>query len=552
MRVAQRETDTLRTLAAMPFLDWLELAAVAGVAETTAHRTLHRLRERGRVDFLRHASEHIAATRRWHVTAHGLAVLASADGITVNQLLHRYPVSAHWQRLILARLDAAAVIYRLAATAATSASLLRFRWYRALPLDAAFTLSGGRTLGVIRQGRTADRAAFAERVGWLAGTRQPLPRGLLAIFPDEARLNQARSALARYPGSVCLAREADVARCRVEDSVWRTPSSPSVLSLEQVLALLPPGGELLHESPLRRVALPANINPPEAGGDTADHLLPARLNPAHKRMLDCLADWPWITPSDLAGILGVSDSRRRRRLHDLTSLGLVSRVNLDDERCLALSRRGLAFLARRDRASIAVATRRWSVRRDDGAEPTSWREVPGVRARPLARTIEHTRAVHRFMADLGRQTKLSPNYRALDLSPPHHSGRHFRHQGRLRSIHPDGSGMVQVGDRIIPFFLEWERRAVNPSTMATRLAPYLRYFSTNRPTDDHGRRPILLLVFDDFTAESNFLRVARDEMSRANVNVPLWVSHQDLLEEVGPLGKVWRSLEALEATRVFK
>lgn len=551
MRVAQRETDTLRTLVAMPFLDWLELAAVAGVAETTAHRTLHHLRERGQVDFLRHASEHLAATRRWHATAQGLAVLASADGMTMNALLHRQPVSAHWHRLLLARLDAAAVIYRLAATAAASAGFLRFRWYRALPLDAAFTLSGGRTLGVIRQGRTADRAAFGERVGWLAGTRQPLPRGLLAIFPDDARLNQARSALSRYPGSVYLAREDDVASCRAEDPVWHTPSSRSVLSLEQALTLLPPGGELLHESPLRRVALPANINPPQVGGDTPDHLLAARLNPAHKRMLDCLADWPWITPSDLAGILGISDSRRRRRLHDLTALGLVSGVVLDDERCLALSRRGLALLARRDRASIAIAIRRWSVEPDDGAAPASWREVPGVRARPLARTIEHTRAVHRFMADLVLQASQMPNCRVIRVSPPHHSSRHFPHRGQPRSIHPDGSGVVQAGDQIIPFFLEWERRAVNPSTMAARLAPYLRYFSADRPLDDHGRRPLVLVVFDDFIAESNFLGVARDEMTRAGVNVPLWVSHRELLEDVGPLGKAWRNPDVLEPSRAF-
>ena len=38
-----------------------------------------------------------------------------------------------------------------------------------------------------------------------------------------------------------------------------------------------------------------------------------------------------------------------------------------------------------------------------------------------------------------------------------------------------------------PFFLEWERRAVRPSTMSARLAPYLRYYSSHRPTDDPRR-----------------------------------------------------------------
>ena len=38
----------------------------------------------------------------------------------------------------------------------------------------------------------------------------------------------------------------------------------------------------------------------------ADHLLPVFLKPAEKRALDLVSDWPWITLTDLAGLLGVS------------------------------------------------------------------------------------------------------------------------------------------------------------------------------------------------------------------------------------------------------
>ena len=40
-------------------------------------------------------------------------------------------------------------------------------------------------------------------------------------------------------------------------------------------------------------------------------------------------------------------------------------------------------------------------------------------------------------------------------------------------------------------------RAVRPVTMAARLGPYLRYYSSHRPTDDHGAQPMVLIVFDD-------------------------------------------------------
>ena len=83
---------------------------------------------------------------------------------------------------------------------------------------------------------------------------------------------------------------------------------------------------------------------------------------------------------------------------------------------------------------------------------------------------------------------------------------------------------------------------MRPVTMAARLAPYLRYYySSRRPLDDHGQTPIVLVVFDDELAATHFLRVAREEMGRVGVEVPLWVSHRAALERLGPLGRAWQS-----------
>ncbi len=169
----------------------------------------------------------------------------------------------------------------------------------------------------------------------------------------------------------------------------------------------------------------------------------------------------------------------------------------------------------------------------------------------LARAIDHTRAVHRFMAALARQAEGTPNCAVSQLSPPHHAARHFRFAGSLRSIHPDAFGVVRANGQSKPFFLEWERRALNPSTMAARLAPYLRYYSSNRPLDDHGERPLALIVFEYSLAEANFLGVARREMERASVKLPLWVSSREALENAGPLGRAWRSPDTLEPTYAF-
>ena len=59
---------------------------------------------------------------------------------------------------------------------------------------------------------------------------------------------------------------------------------------------------------------------------------------------------------------------------------------------------------------------------------------------------------------------------------------------------------------------------MRPATMAARIAPYLRYYSSRRPTDDHGVQPSVLVVFEDEIAQTHFLRVARDEMARTGVH----------------------------------
>ena len=206
------------------------------------------------------------------------------------------------------------------------------------------------------------------------------------------------------------------------------------------------------------------------------------------------------------------------------------------------------MLARRDRTSVGAARKRWSVSSIDAKTPLEWRNVSGRRSRQLLRNIEHTAAVHGFVASLAKQAR-SLGWELAQIDPPMRAARHFRHRDGQRSIHPDAFGVLRRDSTSWPFFLEWERRAVRPSTMAARLAPYLRYHSSHRPIDDHGVRPAVLVVFSDDIAATNFLRVARNEMARARVEIPLLVSHEGLLEREGPLGRAWRTPDGWEAVR---
>ena len=493
-----------------------------------------------------HAAPLLPPTRRYYLTIDGLRRVAETEGVALEELLRRRPVSARWRRVLLERLDALGVIYRLAAAVANLAHPIAFRWFRAAPVDAGIVLPDGRTIALLRQGLTTDRTGFAKRLWRLR--EGPWPGGVLVLLPDQVRLRQARRMLAGAPFPLFLALERDAALAGPGHHIWQPPAVSAALDLRYVLSHLDRDGSLPVDVMPSRAALPGDINLDAPDSTAPDWLLPALLKPAEKRALDLLSDWPWASKQDLAGLMGVSERRVSQLAARLGGFGLVSRAA--EGRLLALTDRGLGLLARRDRTSVGTARRRWSVTPRDPQAPLAWRNVSGSRSRQLLRNVEHTGAVHWFMAALAEQARAQRS-EVVQLDPPRRASRFFRHNGRLHSVRPDAFGVLRRGGETLPLFLEWERRAVRPVTMATRLAPYLRYYSTRRPRDDHGAQPAVLVVFDDDLAAAHFLRVARQEMERAGVRVPLWVSHKAALVRLGPLGAAWQTPDGWEPVRVF-
>ena len=248
-------------------------------------------------------------------------------------------------------------------------------------------LPDGRVLAMVRQGATAERAGFAKRLWRLA--QGPRPGAVLVMVPDEVRLRQA----------IALLQGARPAAAGAAGPIWRASAGAAALSLGEAVGRANPGGAVAAEPPLVRVSIPKNIDLSGEDEGVPDHLLPVLLRPAEKRALDLLADWPWLARDDLAGLLDVSRPRSSQLIAALERLGLVTAIDRDARR-LALTDRGLKLLARRDRASTGEARQRWSVSADgDGAS------VSGRRSRQLLRDLEHTAAVHRFVAALNRQAR---------------------------------------------------------------------------------------------------------------------------------------------------
>ena len=530
------EGDLLRLLAAMPFPDRLEMVALSGWSRGAVYKTVLAMEGTGLVESVPHASPLVPHTRRYCLSAEGVQRLAREEDVGVDEMLRSRPVSRRWRRIFLERLDPVAVIYCLVSALADLAFPLRFRWYRAMPMDAALALPDGRTIAIVRHGLTSDRTGFGKRIWRLR--EGPQPATALLLMPDEVRLRHARGLLQGAGFISFLALECDVAAGGSRARIWRTPSGATRLGLDEALSHVRPGGAWPVERPLAWRTLPESL-PTGDGAEMDERMLPALLKPIEKRALDLVSDWPWITPLHLGALLGVKRSRLSEVLQRLGELGLVLDDVVGESRRLAVTDRGLALLAHRDRTSVGVARGRWSAAPLDRDAPLDWRNVSGRSSRQLLRTIDHTDAVHGFLAALATQAR-ERSLEVVQLDPPRRASRYFQHDERLHSVQPDAFGILRRGDNVWPFFLEWERRAVRPVTMAARLAPYLRYYASRRPTDDHGAQPTVLVVFDDELAANHFLRVARRETARARVDVPLFVSHRSLLEREGPLGNAWR------------
>ena len=436
------EADLLLALSRMPFLDRQEMVAVSGWSRAAVYEAVQKLEAGGFCASVLHAVDPFPPARRFHLTAAGLRRLAGEEDTSLDELVRSRPVSAQWRRGLMERLDALAAVYHLACLLSSVAFPIRFRWYRAVRLDAAVALPDGKTVGIVRQGRTADRSGFAKRLWRLRD--EPMPGAVLVLMADEVRLRHARRLLSTTDVPALFAVERLAVLTGAGDRIWSPPKVGAEIDLRYALDRVGPGGQLPMEPEPQRADPPAEFAVEGPGWDIPDHMLPVLLKPIEKRALDLISDWPWIALKELAGLMGVSTQRVSHGVIPLEGFGLAARPRGAGGR-LALTDRGLALLARRDRTSVAVARKRWSVALEDAEGPFEWRNVTGRRGRQLLRNTEHTAAVHGFLAALAAQAPLL-GWEVVQLDPPRRASRHFRHDDRMRAVNPDAFGVLRKDD----------------------------------------------------------------------------------------------------------
>ena len=536
MKQSECQAELLKQLLQTPFGDRLELAAFTGWSPSTVYLQMDHLEQHKLVENLTHTLRRIPATNRYCLTARGVQAISENTRAPLSKLLRQYPISEQWRRLILQRLDTAAILYRHTTMISKIEYPLQIHWFRAQPMDAMIELPGERSIAVVRIGRTSDRTAIAKRLRRLD---EALGAGVaLTILPDEVRLRHARRIVAGSTVMSFLAVEQTVNNMDADSAVWRVASSNARFSTREALGYALSLRDPVIERPLNRVTMPQQLD--VCGAKS--------LSAVEQRALNLIGDWPWLRIDHLADLLDCGQRRSRQVLNALTRHKLVVSHRVDGRSRLALSDDGIVHFARRDRAAVGTAKQRWSVEPQDSDRPFGWRNLVGARSRQLLRHLKHTEAVHRFVSQVAKQAS-ECGLEIIQLDPPHRASRYFRYEGDVRSIHPDAYFSLSTSDGRQAFFLEYERRADRPSTMRDRLAPYLRYYSTRRPLEDHGLIPSVLVVFEDELSADHFLAFARAELSRRRVEVPLFVSSQDQVDGTGPLSHIWRTVRSQELSR---
>ena len=540
------DRQLLDALSRMPFIDSVELSHVLGEPHSTIHRVLTDLLADGIAGRASHGTVHLPSSRRYYLTASGVREAAGILGFdTPSDFVRAYPASKEWLTLLIRRMDAAASVYRLAATLSPGIDGLRSRveFHRRGRFDATITLHDGRSFGVVRQGLALRRRSLYDRLRAIAEyDYSRRPGAVLILVPSvwEERLT-TRFCEERNIRDCYVAVESRDALARRDLRLWCCTSwviGSSFFSLKGVVSRSSPGGGPRAQSPERkRASLPR----PERMAQAAPAF---GVSPSEKRTLDLITDHPMIPREHLAIWLGVSEGRVSQTMRSLgDKCGLVERRGKRGDTRYTLSAEGIRYVTHRDRAQLPTTQGIWSTALT--TDRLGRRRHVGHRIDTWARQTTHADGITWFLSQLQAETRADPNSELLWSVPTARSDRAYNWGDS--AIAPDAVGHLFTGGLHVPFYLEHELRARHPKGVLARLRPYESYYWSPEHKDDQPPFPTTLFVVDTEEVEETYVRTAA-VMSR--MSLPILVSCIPVLSDHGILGKSWRPLWEPESPRL--
>ena len=532
------DQELLHHLSRMPLVDTAELAMILGEAHVAIHRGLAGLLADGIVGRVSHGTAHLSSSKRHYLTAKGIREAAGVLGFdTPSDFVRAYPVSREWLTLLIRRMDAAAAVYRLAASLSPGIDGLRTQvdFHRRGRFDAVITRHDGRSFGVVRQGPALRRRSLYDRLRAIAeyGYRRR-PGAVLVLTPSawEQRLTTRFCEKLNIDDCYVAVESREALEDR-SSNVWRYATwlfGSLPYSLEFISTRGSPNRGPFTEPPERkRASLPdaeRMVSSAPAFG----------LTPSEKRTLDLITDHPMIPREHLERWLGVSEGRVSQMLYGLVKTwGLVERRGKRGDVRYTLSEEGIRYVTHRDRAQLPTTRGIWSTEliKDNHGRPRHL----GHRIETWARQTRHADGVTWFLSELAAEARATADSELEWSIPTAKTDRAF--DWGESAIAPDAVGKLIADGLHVPFYLEHELRARHPKGVLARLRPYTLYYHSNAPEEDMAPFPVTLFVVDNEEVEDTYVRTA----ARMHLmSLPILVSCPPVLTRRGLLERSWRPL----------
>ncbi len=335
-RPTATDLDTLEILCHTQLATVDELAAFIRLPANTLRERLSRLAKRGLVESRPHRLQMLGARpqRRFFPTRDGSVATAGGEA-GVERLMRLYPVSRQWFRVLAERLDAVAVLYRVASMIAECDSIeapVVVDHCRSGPFDMRLRPPSGGSIGLVRQGPTLTSASLRYRVRTIermSVTERPLVTLILTDSEQDMRPTLRTIANPSEHRETCVTITAEAIIGKAKHSAWQPgeygyasiPMFDPTRSLADIVShthRLGAAYPCLNRPNKRRIPDASRAALPDTTAQF-DHALTFSLSRAEKRVLDLLAGWSFCSPKQLAGLMEVVSRRRTRSILRSTS-----------------------------------------------------------------------------------------------------------------------------------------------------------------------------------------------------------------------------------------
>jgi hypothetical protein len=127
-------------------------------------------------------------------------------------------------------------------------------------------------------------------------------------------------------------------------------------------------------------------------------------------------------------------------------------------------------------------------------------------------------------------------------------GRRYRHQDCMHNLRPDALAAYQVGERIIRFWLEWDRNTMKTKDLMEKFESYQYYIRSREWSREPLLLPWLLIVVPDYDQERRITGILTQHFSAVS-GLTIRITTQSRIADRGPLGEIWLAVLPVREAR---